>query len=79
MAPHHGSRRVDLRGLVRWSDAKLVVSSQAAPVDDRQVEMAVPRWETWREGAITVTSTDSLLVASTYRTGERMVVVGADP
>jgi competence protein ComEC len=75
MAPHHGSRRIALGALVRWCGAKLVVSSQAAPPDDQAPTLAVPRWETWREGAITIHSTASRLEVTAYRTGERRVIV----
>jgi len=76
MAPHHGSQRVDLAGLVRWSGAKLVVSSQAAPAVARskREELAVPCWETWRDGAITIESGTSL-EARAYRSGLHRVIV----
>jgi competence protein ComEC len=80
MAPHHGSRRVDLAGLVRWSGAKLVVSSQAAPAVARhkREELAVPCWETWRDGAITIESSKSL-EARAYRSGVHRVIVPHEP
>ncbi|MFQ3594451.1 MAG: ComEC/Rec2 family competence protein, partial [Gemmataceae bacterium] len=81
MAPHHGSRRINLQALIRWCGAKLVVSSQAAParwIDEPEPlegqRLIVPRWETWREGAVTVSS-GTRLEAYAYRSGEHRVIV----
>jgi competence protein ComEC len=77
MAPHHGSRRVNLAGLLRWSGAKLVVSSQATPPTETPPAEGVPRWETWREGAVTVTS-GAALEAHAFRTGEYRMILPAE-
>ncbi|MGL4550563.1 MAG: ComEC/Rec2 family competence protein, partial [Gemmataceae bacterium] len=75
MAPHHGSRRVDLPALARWCRPRLVVSCQA-PRDERPVPIGVPVWETGRSGAVTVTS-DRGLRASAFRSGAKLALVDA--
>jgi competence protein ComEC len=74
-APHHGSARLDVAGLLRWCEPKLVVSSQGPPRSPearRAYEGAAPFWTTHDHGAITVRSRAGALEVEAYRTGKRL-------
>jgi competence protein ComEC len=71
-APHHGSHRIDVDGLMRWARPRLVVSCQRQP-GRRVPPYARPGtafWTTWEHGAITVRSGPSGLTARGHRKGE---------
>ena len=77
MAPHHGSRKVNLAGLVQWCRPHLVVSCQAVR-DERPLQLGVPVWETGREGAVTLTTSHGLR-ATAYRGAKRSLVTAVPP
>ncbi len=77
MAPHHGSGK-NAEPLAKWAKPRLVVSSQgrgdagkAEPVYNR---LGVPYWSTWPDGAITIRSHSTGLIAESFATSERTVV-----
>ncbi|MFM7150849.1 MAG: DNA internalization-related competence protein ComEC/Rec2 [Gemmataceae bacterium] len=70
-APHHGSARLDILSLTRWSQPGLVVSCQGLPRGQNRAERLyrqgdVEFWSTHRMGAITVRSRPGELLAETY-------------
>jgi competence protein ComEC len=71
-APHHGSTRINIEGLLRWSTPRLVISSQGAPRTNAVSPYArgpAPFWTTYEHGAIRVRSGSAGLTASGYRSG----------
>jgi competence protein ComEC len=71
-APHHGSRRIDVEGLMRWARPRLVVSCQGPP-GLRAPPYARPEtayWTTWEHGAIVVCGGGSGLTVRGHRHGE---------
>jgi competence protein ComEC len=81
MTPHHGSvgRKVaDIESLATWAKPKLVVSCQGRG-DEAKAEAVyrrqhIPYWGTWPQGAITIRSHRTGLIAETFVGGERTVV-----
>jgi beta-lactamase superfamily II metal-dependent hydrolase len=72
-APHHGSRRIDVDGLMRWARPRLVVSCQGQPSARGAPAYARPGTNfctTWEHGAIALVSRASGLTARSYRKGE---------
>ena len=77
-APHHGSARLDVAGLLRWCEPKLVVSSQGPPrsAEARRAyeERAGALWATHDHGAVTVRSRAGALEVEAFRTGRRLAL-----
>jgi competence protein ComEC len=75
--PHHGSG-APAESLKNWIQPRLVVSSQgrtdAGKAEDVFRKKGVPYWATWPNGAITIRSHTTGLVAETFASGQRMVV-----
>jgi beta-lactamase superfamily II metal-dependent hydrolase len=79
MAPHHGSRRLDAKGLMGKTKPAAVVSSQARPTsrppEADPYEAGGARFlPTWKHGAVTFRSHASGLVVETFLTRERFVL-----
>lgn len=81
MAPHHGSPTANTPPLPRWARPKLVVSCNGPPSGarakrpDPYAEVAAPVWGTWPHGAVTLRWTKEGMVAETYATKQRLVIV----
>jgi competence protein ComEC len=78
MTPHHGSGANRAGDLADWARPRLVVACQgrkdggkAEPVYRKK---GIPYWATWPDGAITIRSHVSGLIAESYATGRREVV-----
>lgn len=71
MAPHHGSPAAFPDSLAKWASPKLVVVSRGP----RSGNIMQENWSTWEHGAVTVTSHATGVVAETFRTKERRVIV----
>jgi competence protein ComEC len=72
-APHHGSRRIDVDGLMNWARPQLVLSCQGPPAGRAPPSYARGRtefWTTWDHGAIMVTGHASGLKVRGHRRGE---------
>jgi competence protein ComEC len=73
-APHHGSGRLDVEGLLRWCRPGLVVSCQGPPAGGRTGQTyrdaGIEFWPTWQHGAVTVRSGRGGLSARGHRGGE---------
>jgi competence protein ComEC len=79
MAPHHGSHRIDTAGLAKWARPRLIVSCQGAPRSPAGGAAAyravdAPFLATWDQGAVTIRSHRTGLVAETFRTGKRIAL-----
>jgi competence protein ComEC len=75
-APHHGSARLDIEGLIRWCKPALVVSCQGARRGMQHAEARYARdhvefWTTHAQGAITVRSSAAGLQVEGYHDGKR--------
>jgi competence protein ComEC len=69
-APHHGSRRIDVDGLMRWARPRLVVSCQGQPQSravPNYARQGTTYWTTWEHGAIMVSSGTSGLSVRGHR------------
>lgn len=78
MAPHHGSRAALPKGFLEWTLPRLIVVSRGEALGNTVTSadaQGVTMWDTDQAGAITLRSHRTGLVAETYRTGERKVVV----
>jgi competence protein ComEC len=77
MTPHHGSG-VPAEAIADWARPRLVVASQGrtdlGKAGDVFAKRGVPYWPTWPNGAITIRSHSTGLVAETFATGKRDVV-----
>jgi competence protein ComEC len=77
MTPHHGSG-VPAEAIADWARPRLVVASQGrtdlGKAADVFAKRGVPYWPTWPNGAITIRSHSTGLVAETFATGRRDVV-----
>lgn len=76
-APHHGSARLDVAGLLRWCRPRLVVSCQGAPRSEgarAAYERAAPLWTTHDHGAVTLRSSAAGLAVEAFRTGKRVTL-----
>jgi len=77
MTPHHGSG-VPAEAIADWARPRLVVASQGrtdlGKAADVFAERGVPYWPTWPNGAITIRSHSTGLIAETFATGRRDVV-----
>jgi competence protein ComEC len=75
--PHHGSG-APAEALKGWVQPRLVVSAQgrtdAGKAEVVYSRQGIPYWATWPNGAITIRSHSTGLVAETFATGQRMVV-----
>jgi competence protein ComEC len=72
-APHHGSRRIDVDGLMHWARPRLVVSCQGQPSGRAPPPYAregTDFWTTWQLGAIMVKSGASGMKVRGHRRGE---------
>jgi len=78
MAPHHGSAAANNRTLAEWARPRLVVACDSKPLKvpsgDPYGAIRAEVWVTGLEGAVTVHSHATGLVAETFRTGQRLVV-----
>lgn len=77
MTPHHGST-APAEAIADWARPRLVVSSQGRTDVGKAAEVfgkrGVPYWATWPNGAITIRSHSTGLLAETFATGRREVV-----
>jgi len=77
MAPHHGSGK-NAETLAKWAKPRLVVSSQgrtdAGKAEAVYTKMGVPYWSTWPDGAVTIRSHSTGLIAESFATSKRTVV-----
>jgi competence protein ComEC len=79
MAPHHGGKTANPPALAAWCRPRLVVGCQGPPPWPTQVpnvyeSRGATYWGTWPNGAVTVVSHKTGLVAETFRTHKRIVV-----
>jgi beta-lactamase superfamily II metal-dependent hydrolase len=79
MAPQHGSRLANTRGLAEWARPKVVVSCQGplrwpARAVDPYSATGAQVFGTWPHGAVTIRSRATDLVVETFQTGQRMLV-----
>jgi competence protein ComEC len=79
MAPHHGSHRLDIGGLTDWCRPRLVVACQGPPQGRPKAPALYSRrgasfWGTFEQGAVTVRSHASGVVAETFLTRQRVVL-----
>jgi competence protein ComEC len=79
MAPHHGSRTSNTPALAKWANPRLVVICQSAPrstspASDPYAIAGARVMSTWRDGAVTISSHSTGLIAEGFRGGERVVV-----
>jgi competence protein ComEC len=81
MAPHHGSRRIDVEGLMKWARPQVIVACQGPPLvisagnPVEAYQKGGGRYlGTWPHGAITLHSHTSGLVVETFVSRERLVV-----
>jgi competence protein ComEC len=84
MTPHHGSGANRAGDLADWARPRLVVACQGRKDGGKSEPVyrkkAIPYWSTWPDGAITIRSHATGLVAETFATGRREVVrAGGDP
>jgi competence protein ComEC len=77
LTPHHGAGS-PAEGMADWVKPRLVISSQGRTDSGKAAQTfgrkGTPYWPTWPNGAITIRSHSTGLVAETYATGQRMVV-----
>jgi competence protein ComEC len=77
MAPHHGSRRIDVRGLLNWSRPGLIVSQddrrEPAGGDPYQ-NASVRLLNTGEHGAVTLRVHSSGVIVETFVTSQRFVL-----
>jgi competence protein ComEC len=83
MAPHHGSPTATPARLLDWATPKLAVACDGPKNVMRKEEgvyarKKVPYWVTWPHGTITLRSHRTGLIAETFRTGQRVVVVAGE-
>jgi len=84
MAPHHGSKNLDTKGLVEWAgNPWVVISSQGRPRGKpdlpegyRQVKHFL---RTWDQGAVTVRCHSTGLIVETFLTKQRLTKPAATP
>jgi competence protein ComEC len=79
MAPHHGSKAANPAALVAWCRPRLVVACQGPPPWPTQVPAVYESGGatylgTWPNGAVTIVSHKTGLVAETFRTHKQIVV-----
>jgi len=82
MAPHHGSRRIDVEGLVKWARPQVIVACQGPPLTTTAGASPEAAYQkgggrylgTWPHGAVTIHSHTSGLMVETYVTRERLAV-----
>lgn len=79
MAPHHGGKSANPPTLAEWCPPRLVVACQGPPPWPTQVpgmyeSFGATYFGTWPNGAVTIMSHRTGLVAETFRTGKRIVV-----
>jgi competence protein ComEC len=79
MAPHHGSKAANPSALIAWSRPRLVVACQGPPPWPTQVPAiyesgGATYLGTWPNGAVTIVSHKTGLVAETFRTHKQFVV-----
>jgi competence protein ComEC len=83
LAPHHGSRAAFPKQLADWATPRLVAVSRSdgfgSPIRAGAAGPDVPVWDTVAAGAITLRSHGTGLVAESFRTGERLVLVRGGP
>jgi competence protein ComEC len=80
MAPHHGSPSANHAKLAEWSTPKLAIACDGPRFNSSKAEAAytqkrIPYWVTWPHGTVTLRSHRTGLIAETFRTGQRVVVV----
>ena len=77
LTPHHGSV-APAEVIADWARPRLVVSSQGrtdlGKAEGVFKKRGVPYWPTWPNGAVTIRSHSTGLVAETFATRQRMVV-----
>jgi competence protein ComEC len=77
LTPHHGAA-APAEVIADWAKPRLVVSSQGrndlGKADAVFKKRGVPYWPTWPNGAVTIRSHSTGLVAETFATRQRMVV-----
>ncbi len=79
MAPHHGSKAANPAALIAWCRPRLVVACQGPPPWPTQVPAiyesgGATYLGTWPQGAVTIISHKTGLVAETFRTHKQIVV-----
>lgn len=79
IVPHHGSKMSNSESTARWASAKLVISSQGnklAGEDPLHVyrDAGATVWVTAHDGAICCRWTKAGVEASTFRTGQRLLI-----
>jgi competence protein ComEC len=78
MTPHHGAAGARVGAVADWARPRLVVSSQgrhdAGKAEAIYRQRGIAYWSTWPDGAITLRSHGSGLIAETFATGKREVV-----
>ncbi len=79
MAPHHGSPAANQDRLADWAAPRIVVACDGprplSKAVDAYTRKKIPYWVTWPHGTITFRSHRTGLIAETFRTGQRVVVV----
>ncbi len=83
MAPHHGSRAANPPRLIEWASPRLAIAcdgprASTSKEEDAYAKKKIPYWITWPNGAITLRSHRTGLIAETYRTGQRLVVTAGN-
>ena len=79
MAPHHGSKTANPMALINWCRPRLVVASQGPPPWPTEVPAiyesgGATYLGTWPQGAVTIMSHKTGLVAETFKTHKQIVV-----